>query len=186
MSKSDDHIALSQIAAVFLRETQGCWAVAVEPRGIGESGDGKGRDYDVLGLRPGTPRAIIGVETKVTRVDFKLGLKKGQFDQRDDITELWLCYPGHFSIKELPSYVGVLSPRSEPLCVACYNKGQAYCDCEPHIEKPIYLKIAKQAKPFLAQKECVERYNNLSSEWLYRIATANTTMLNYYLKGNIG
>lgn len=177
---SSDHRILAELSAIYCREKWGTWPVAIEPVGI----DGK-RNYDVLAIRTKDKQAIVGLEVKVNKYDLTSGIKKGQFNITNEVTEMWLVIPQEIRIpKELPVHVGILRLLSKPRCLIHDLKNTNCTDRCSH-KKSIYFYEEKQPEQFLSKKEIHENWNYYLNKWLWKIATSNATKYLNIIEANL-
>ncbi len=170
---------LCELAALYLRAK---WYIC--PIGIENAGLDK-RNYDVTGICSKKPQKIIAVESKASYDDFKGGIKKGQFNPSQYITELWLAYAGNFDPSELPKNVGILKIRNIPICQLhdIQNKPNA-CGPKCKNKKNIFYMIERQAISWWEPKEQYKIYMTQRNAWLWSIAVSNSTKLINSIEAN--
>jgi hypothetical protein len=176
---SNTHRALTEAAALYCRFAWQCWPVAIEATGLAD------RNYDAVAIKT-SPRSIVVFETKKSRKDFLSGLKAGQFNKSPYATEMWFVYPGNFDIPELPSYIGIMSPRNNPICDFHEKTNKQHlCSENCKFPKTIFLKIERPARMFW-DKDLTRKYWHLyTPKWLWRIAVSNTTKYINIIAANI-
>lgn len=173
---SENHRMLAELAMLYCRVKWSIWPCAVEAVGLDK------RNYDAIGLRS-SPRGILGFEVKVTRGDFKKGLTKGHFNKNPYITELWLVYPGTFSVAELPDYVGVLKPRSKPICIHHEREGRI-CNEKCPRKKNVFLEVVRDSKCFGDKTYERDTFAKYAAQWAWKIATSNATKFINLIEAN--
>lgn len=178
MTVSNEHRIMCELALLFCREYWLMWPAAIEPIGF------NGRNYDVLGIKS-KPRDIVAIEVKASRSDFMSGIKKGQFNKSNYITELWLVYDGTFEIQELPSHVGILRLIETPICLPHAIAKRHLCDAECKNKKTIYFSIDRKAKQIHDNSTKFGVIGKYEKEWLWKLATSNSTRLLNNIKANL-
>lgn len=169
MTASPEHTAITQLAALYCREMWLCWAIGLEPKGVGRF------NYDVVAIR-GKPRAgVVVIETKVHRSDFLAGLKRGQFNESPYVHEIWLAYNGDFSIDELPEHCGILELRPHPVCPAHALFFGRKCPDGCKNTKTIYFDYKRKAKRLHKGEGSRKIWKEYVDKWIWHIATKGAT-----------
>jgi hypothetical protein len=180
MAVGSNHRMLVELAALYLRTKFYIWPVAVEPNGF------EGRNYDCVGLQSKAPQSIIAIEAKSSYEDLMRGLKKKQFDPSKHITHLYLAYQGGFDTSSLPKNIGILKVRNMPICqLHDLRDSPNECGDKCKNKKNIFYFIERPAISWWDKKEQKSIYTTRKNDWLWAIATSNTTKLVNIIEANV-